>query len=230
MITIDKLIEQEVYQKINTSLNLTKIDLIDGKLYLQGCDFKWIGLSNLVIINEKELKVVKSDREEYDYMILNYEGVVPTVVNLKNFYLYEGTPMDVTQVFSQKSNRTRDKLPMMWLSFSPLPILRGSNDPLNPYPYSVSFTLYFAGLTDYGNRHTKQHMREVVSHLSEYVDAVLEAIKVNGVFDELSWTQRPLPIFGRLDANGFVSNILDDTNMSAIELDIDVNMSIKCKC
>lgn len=145
--------------------------------------------------------------------------------------MYEGTPSDVTQVFSLKSNQTREKLPMMWLSFTPLPTFSGSEGSLLPYPFSSSFTLYFASSTDYATRYTKQHMRDVVAPLQEYVDEVLSVIRKNGFFGkEFSWTSRPLPKFGRLDRDGFVSNILDDTNMSAIELELDVNTSEKCKC
>lgn len=229
---IDKFVEEEIYNKIDLSIDLSSYLIDADKLYLNSCNFKWIELSNLIFINDAEYKVEKSDKLEYEYMVLNYNGTNPIDVKLKNFYFYEGTPIDVTQVFSQKSNLTREKLPMMWLSFMPLPVISGSLGSTSPYPNSIRMTLYFAGLTDYGNRHTAQHMRMVVSHLDEYVEAVVKAVDGNrSIFArEFTYRKRQLPIFGRTDKDGFRSNILDQTNLSAIELELDVQTSVKCKC
>lgn len=229
--TIDKFVEEEIHAKIDKSIEVSSYLVDDGKLYINSCNFKWLRLSMVVFVGENEYQVRLSDNDSYEFMILGYDNFDVSKIKLKNFYLYEGTPTDVTQVFSAKSNVTWEKLPMMWLSFSPLPVISGSVGTMSPYPYSVRMTIYLASGTDYGNRRTRQHMREVVAYLDEYADAVIKAIEFNGVFgQEFTWTKRQLPLFGRLDSKGFVKNILDGTNMSAIELELDVTTSKKCKC
>lgn len=228
---IVELIEKEVYNKVNRVVKVSSSITERGDTYINSCDFKWLEIVREVEIDGVSYRVEESTVEGYPYKVVNYEGEIKEI-KLKNFYLYEGTPTDVTQVFQQKSNRTREKLPMMWLSFSPVPSIRSEYGTLEPYPHSLSFTLYFAGLTDYMKRRTRQHMSMVVSYLDEYVEAVVKAIEGNrAVFSqEFSVDKRPFPIFGRLDREGFTQNVLDDTNMSAIEVEIDVRTSQKCKC
>lgn len=228
---IVELIEKEVYQKVNTSIKVKNSLVVGNDTYINSCDFKWLELVKEVSFDGVKYKVTDSDNTDFEYKIIGYVGSLENI-KLKNFYFYEGTPTDVTQVFQQKSNRTGEKLPMMWLSFSPTPSIRSQIGTLEPYPHSLSITLYFAGLTDYMKRRTKQHMSMVVTYLDEYIDAVVKAIEGNrAVFgQEFSVDRRPFPIFGRLDAKGFTQNVLDGTNLSAIEVEIDVQMSFKCKC
>lgn len=235
MVTIDQLIEENILNNIDTSINIDSFYLntsgIETILYLKSCNWKWIGIVRSIEINGVYWFWEKSDLSSYDYMVRNYQGTDPQQMKLKNFHMYEGTPIDVTQVFEEIDNRTWEKLPMMWLSFYPLPVISGTIGGVETFPIDLSFTLYFAAETDYLNRHTKNHMREVISFIDSYVDEVLIVVEQNGIFrDEFTFKKRPLPIFGRLDREGFKENILDETNLSAIELELNVSTYIQCKC
>lgn len=228
---IDQFVKQEIYEKVNTEIEASFVELNEfGDLIVRSCDYKWLKLKNQIYVNGNSYKysVIEGTNQ---IVVL---AVVPAdeyVLTIDNFYWYEGTPIDVTEVFSTKSNLTREKLPMIWLSFSPIPVISNERGTLNPYPCNIDFTIYLAGLTDYGTRHTEAHMREVVTYLSYYAEAVTEAIENNGLFSDIFTTQeRQFPIFGRLTRDGFVENILDETELSGLEMSLNLNTSIKCKC
>lgn len=229
--TINELVKKEIYNKIDTSIKVSSSLIVGNDTHVNSCNFKWLELVKEVVIGGEKYKVKSSSIEGYSYVIVGYTGVLNDI-KLKNFYFYEGTAIDVTQVFSQKTNFTWGKLPMMWLSFNPLPRITTENGTVNPYPRSIRLVIYLAGETDYANRHTEEHMQEVVAYLSEYSEAISKAIESNrAVFaQEFTCTEMQMPIFGRLGSDGFVENILDKTNMSAIEIELDVRTSIKCKC
>lgn len=231
MITIDQLVTEEIHSKIDLSLNISKFEIVGNKLYLNACDFKWLGLNESIIIDGNEYKVKESDNVNYKFMAINYNSDDPLTFQLKNFSLYEGTRIDVAQVFSQISNLTWEKLPMMWLSFSPLPEISGEVGGTKSFPYDLDFTIYLAGLTDYANRHTKQHMQLVVSYLNDYAYAIVKAIERSPRFaSEFRFRFNPLPIFARYDNEGAIVNLLDDTNLSGIKLSINVSTNVACKC
>lgn len=228
---IDQFVKQEIYERVNTEIEAKYVALNeDGDLVVKSCDYKWLKLKSQIYVNGVAYKYSIVEGTDQIFIL----AVVPAsdyVITLDNFYWYEGTPIDVTEVFSVKSNLTREKLPMVWLSFSPLPVITNERGTLNPYPYGIDFTIYLTGLTDYGTRHTEAHMREVVTYLSSYAEAVTEAIENNGLFSSIFTTkERQFPIFGRLNRDGFVENILDETELSGLELNLNLNTSIKCKC
>ena len=226
---INTFIQNEVVNKVDLNLRVDSL-LISNVLHLKACDWKWLALTDVIIIDGVKHTVVESDEVGYDYMVNDFTG---TAIEFKllNFHFYEGTAIDVTQVFSKISNVATEKLPMCWLAFNPLPIITKSSDVLDPFPTSVNCTIYLAGLTDYGIRHTKEHMTEVVRYLSRYAEAIRMAIKSNYIFSEdLSYSEKQLPIFGSLGKSGFVENVLDETNLSAIELKLTFNTEKECYC
>lgn len=74
-------------------------------------------------------------------------------------------------------------------------------------------------------------MNEVVKFLSFYVDEISKAMDLNGsIAQDFNIRERQLPIFGSLGKGGFVENVLDETNLSAIELKLDFETDKKCYC
>jgi hypothetical protein len=227
---INNFIQTEIVEKIDLTLNVT-YEIIGATLYLNSCNWKWMQLTNKITIDGTVYEVVESDNIDYTYMVNDFEEDNVTKVSVLNFHFYEGTAIDVTTVFQTISNIATEKLPMVWLSFNPLPLIYTSSDRMLQYPTSIDCTVYLAGLTDYGIRHTKEHMSEVVNYLSYYVEEIDKVLDLNPVISqEYSVRQRQLPIFGSLGKGGFIENVLDETNLSAIELKLNFDTEKKCYC
>lgn len=227
---INDFINTEIVQKIDLSLDVS-YSIIGGNLYLNSCNFRWMQLTDKLMIDDVVYRVVVSDNEDYSYMIVDYTPITVGKVKLLNFHFYEGTAIDVTTVFQTISNIATEKLPMCWLSFNPLPVISTVSDRMLAFPTSIDCTIYLAGLTDYGIRHTKEHMNEVVKYLSFYVEEINKVMSYNGsISQDFRIKERQLPIFGSIGKGGFVENVLDETNLSAIELKLTFNTRKKCYC
>lgn len=227
---INDFIHTEIVKRIDLRIKFAS-DIVNGVLYLRSCNWKWMQLTNKVNVDGVVYDVVVSDDLNYDFMIVGFLPSSVTDVDLLNFHYYEGTAIDVTTVFSTISNVATEKLPMVWLSFNPLPLISTSSDVTASHKIDVDCTIYLAGLTDYGVRHTKEHMEEVVKYLVFYKEEIAKVMNLNDVFNrKFSIAEKQLPIFGSIGKSGFTANILDETNLSAIELKLAFKTEKKCYC
>lgn len=227
---INELISREINDKVITKVTFNNRRNFGNTFYFSlDCD-KWLPLSNRIIIDNVTYFVEKSNNINYDYMIKNAH-LHPTNVELERFFFYEGTPKDVTQVFKNAGNIAEDKLPIVWLSFAPIPTITEVQRATEPYPFKIDYTMFFCGSTDYVQRHTKEHMADVVKYIDHYVNAFIQAIMNNYKFhSEPKTVKKQYPVFGTLDSKGFVKNILDGTMLSAIELRVASKTELECDC
>jgi hypothetical protein len=226
---INDFVHSEIVNKINLKLKVSSF-LVGTDLYLNSCNWKWMQLTNKLNIDGIVYVVNESDNLAFDFMVNDFVGTTG-VFKLLNFHFYEGTAMDVTTVFQSISNIATEKLPMCWLAFNPLPIITRTNDKTQSHKIGIDCTVYLAGLTDYGTRRTKEHMSEVVKYLSFYSYAIESAMDWNpSIGDEFTINEKQLPIFGSLGKGGFVQNILDETNLSAIEMKMSFKTDKICYC
>lgn len=227
---INELISNEINDRVDTSVVITDFSNVNGNFYFNlKCD-RWLPLSGRIVIDNVLYHVGVSEVVGFKHSIRGIT-LTPITSNLQKFFFYEGTPKDVTQVFQSAGAVAEDKLPIVWLSFAPIPTITDSGDSLSPHPVKLDFTMFFCGSTNYVNRNTKEHMSEVVKYLDVYVNAFVKAMDGNYVFkDRATTTKKQYPIFGSLDKNGFTKNIIDGTMLSAIELKISVFTEIECYC
>lgn len=228
---INELISSEINDKVDVRVSFKKQpNNMNGNFYFSlDCD-KWLPLSNRIIFDGVLYYCEKSDNVAYDYVIKDAH-LHPQKVELQRFFFYEGTPKDVTQVFASGGSIAEEKLPIVWLSFAPIPIITRTYDAREPYPHKIDFTMFFCASTDYVNKRTKEHMEDVVQYIDSYVEVFEKALINNYRFGQNPTTvKKQYPIFGSLDKNGFVKNILDGTMLSAVELKIHVKTELKCEC
>lgn len=231
--TFDKLVKEQIYQKIDRNIYNYKFDFINGFTYFKACDWKWMGIVDILYLDngteEVAVTLEASDLPNWDYMI---EVNFPVVKSLKlqNLHWFTGTFKEANADFATRDNDERNKLPMMWLSFTPTPKTI-EKDNLSVVGYEHTLTIFFCASAYFTDFLTENHMRTRIDYLSKYVDSFVSAIEKNKKYFQsdngVENTRYYYPKFGNLGANG---GTIIDSQLSAIELKLTLKEKRSCEC
>lgn len=175
--------------------------------------------------------VLESDDDVYQFMVKSATPISPQVVTLLNFYFFTGSPSDVTKQFSAASNIVADKTPFVWLPLTTAPRLRVLGDASKSFRYRYNnLRTFFLASTYYDRWNDLQRMDNVINYIEPYCNEFIAAMSRSGVImHKIDYDLLPLVRFANTDNKGFITNILDQTQLSAIELDITFRSEIKCE-
>lgn len=223
----DNLLHTEVFDKVDLTLDV-KVSYLNSNSYLTSNYWGWMLLTGIVVVAGTEYTTVASDDSSYDYMIVGEDLSLETDFNLKNFHWFTGTYKETNTDFSFQSNDERDKLPMVWLSFTPTPESTAQPD-LSPISFIDKFSMFFCASADFREFTTENHMRTRVDLIDIYISAFLDAIKKSDCYqtvDGIDENKSYYPKFGDFGSGDATSII--DSQLSAIEVRFTLKENKNC--
>lgn len=229
---ITELIENEVLAKVDLNAKIKKSVQKPAAFHFTICGLDWLPLTWKIEIDGVKYDVKVSDDSSYQYMI-DVVLVAPSVFKFLKFHFFTGSPIDVTRQFSTKSNVVSEKTPFVWLPLTSAPRLKVTGDRTKAFPYRYSnLRVFFLGSTYYDRWNDKQRMENVIRYIDDFATRFVQAMTLNGKFNHnVDYDLLPLVKFANTSDKGFMENILDATQLSAIELDLTFQTEIYCqKC
>lgn len=230
MIGFDTRLKQEVFNKIDLTINDVTYFFDGQDTHVKAKCWKWVGLTNILVFDGIPYDIVKSTNSLFDFMVLGVDLSLTVDLTVKNFTWFTGTYRETNTDFTNMGNDERDKLPMIWLSFTPVPSSK-SADALSPIGYTHSFSMYFCASAYFRDFTTENHMRTRVDNLEIYVQEFIKTINQSyfyGSDDGVSHTIYRFPKFGNFNSDSSKSII--DSQLSAIELSLELQEKKECYC
>lgn len=239
---IDDIIHDEVQLKIDTSIivfSATAPYQVGSDWYqdVVFCDDKWASLFNEVNRGLDVFKIAEKLPDNVYKLLLPTPSTIILVkdkLNIENFYYFRGTKRATNSEWINFSHDERNKLPMTWLSFTPLIKQTFLNNDLNPLERESEIRMFFACTADFANDTTKDFLNKNIIPLNSMLHEFINAIKRNKLVfmsDDMPFDTYEFPKFGQEGTNGTIANIID-SKLSAVELrlTLPINKMYDCNC
>lgn len=228
---VTDLVKNEIFDKVDLTVKLSKSFQGEKAFYFSLSCESWLSLLPIIKVDGGLYNVFKG-ANGYDWAIMLEDVPKKAKFELKNFHYFMGTATDVTEQFSTKSNIVSEKTPFVWFPLSSDVRMKATSDRSKSFRYRyTNLRVFFLASSDYVNMNDPQRLDEVVKHIEPYVNRFIKVLDYNGLFSHLyTYEIMPLTRFANMDKKGYLRNILDETQLSAIELRLSFNSELKCEC
>jgi hypothetical protein len=220
-------IVQDVISKMDYKLKVVSVtDDTDVKV----CDLRWSMLFNQLIVNDEFVDIVSVDNETNTIVL---DGIISLndVIKMPNPFYLGGTRYATNKEWIQASERESDKLPLIWLSFSPNPTERQITDKLSSlWSTWQGVTLFFCDNYNSLNWITADQVENKIKPLRSLALEFTDTIDRDLLLDfNGDISRNHFPIFGTENSNGIDKRVID-AELSAVKLafNLDVYKNYKC--
>ena len=230
MIGFDQKLKTEIFDKMDRRVKNIEVYFDGQDTYFRGECWKWLPLTMTLELNGALQMVDPSDLPSWDYMIAGEDWSHVTEIKLKQFTWFTGTYRETNTDFTSMGNDESSKLPMVWLSFTPIPTSRLA-DVLSPIGYTHSFSMFFCASAYFREFTTENHMRTRVDNLEMYVHEFIKTIEHSQWYETGSGLNHSIlryPKFGTFSGSNSTSIL--DSQLSAIELSLELPELKDCYC
>lgn len=230
---IDKIVENEIIDKINTSIKVKTAGAVNNMAQtVTFCNQKYLRLFDVLVDKVLDIPYLVLSNDGYNVVIQITNDMEPikkgAILDIPKPFYHRGTPRALNSEWSQISDDERDKLPGVWL-LNPIDETFLLKNDVERTAEIMLFIMCSANLED----DVTEDLREKnVFPMLQMAKEIERAIASNPkFFNRLeTYKTRDYSVFGTENTNGMIKQIID-SKLSAVSMGFSLEiLKGNCNC